>query len=157
MGGSSTGIVYAKGTETTIVKANPENENDFMYNISAEAFEDSNTLPLRDSLILNSDGRFFRVLSSDTSTRIVSAVLLAVSGTGGGGGGGGGPIITYSDRAKIQKRDPESSYLINGKEASIEVYAISGKDIDGSVLDSRLTIYWTLSEKLETGVLSQYA
>jgi hypothetical protein len=78
--------------------------------------------------------------------------LLPISGSGGGGS-----IITYSDKAKLNKEDPVSNYLINGKEASIRVYGISGKDYDGSILDEKLTVYWTLSERTETGILSEYA
>lgn len=153
MGGSSTGIIYAHGNDRDIIKVNPENENNFEYTISINALDDPNNSPHKDTLILNSDGRFFRVISTDESTGIINAILLAVSGSGGGSG----PAVVYSDKAKINKRDPESNYLINGKNASIEIYAISGKDWDGSILDERLTVQWTLSEKLETGVLSQYA
>jgi hypothetical protein len=155
MGGSSSGILYAHGSTTDILKEEPDNEHSFRYIIPMSAFDDTLTLPHTDSLVLNSDGRFFRVLSVNETEHTVLAVLLAVSG--GGNGSGGGSIITYSDKAKLNKVDPESNYLINGKEASIRIYALSGKDYDGSILDNKLTVYWTLSEKTETGILSQYA
>ena len=157
MGGSSSGICYAYGTEENIVKSNPDDETDFHYTISFTALEDPQTVPLVDTLVLNSDGRFFRVISADKSNQTIDALLLAVSGTGGGGGGGG-PAVVYSDRAKLNKKDPASNYLINGKSAIISVYGVSGKDIDGSFLDETLNFKWTLSEKdNSTGILTQYA
>ena len=153
MGGSSSGIIYAHGDTESIAKVDPEDENSFEYIIPADDLDDPSVLPHVDSLILNSDGRFFRVKSVSEETQSIEAILLAVSGSGGGGGG----AITYSDKAKLYKRDPESNYLINGKAASIEVYGVSGKDYDGSILDERLTVYWSLSERTETGILSQYA
>ena len=154
MGGSSSGICYAYGTEENIVKSNPDDETDFHYTISFTALEDPQTVPLVDTLVLNSDGRFFRVISADKSNQTIDALLLAVSGTGGTGGGGG-PAVVYSDRAKLNKKDPASNYLINGKSAIISVYGVSGKDIDGSFLDESLNFKWTLSEKdNSTGILT---
>lgn len=96
IGSGSSGIVYASGNENTITKVSPD-DTDFNYDIKLEALADPTkptpALPAPDSLILNADGRFFRVLSTDESTQIIHAVLLAVSGTGGGGEGGGG-IVT---------------------------------------------------------------
>ena len=152
-GGSETGIVYADGDDNTIISLHPEIQYNTAFLIHLAALE-TPILPQIDSLILNSDGRFFRVTGINAEDETMNATLLAVSGTGGGGGE---PAIVYSDKAKLNKRDPESSYLINGKEASIQVYAVSGKDWDGSILDDRLTVYWTLSERTETGILSQYA
>jgi hypothetical protein len=153
MGSSSSGISYAHGTSDEIIKVFPDEENNFEYTFSFAILDDSATVPHADTLILNADGRFFRVIAVDEEAQTINAILLAVSGTGSGGGS----IITYSDRAKIERKEPESRYLINGKEAFIEVYGISGKDVDGSILDENLLIHWTLSEKTETGILSQYA
>ena len=154
MGGNSTGIVYGHGTDATITKVEPDNEHSFLYSMSFSILDDSSVVPHPDTLILNSDGRFFRITEVDNNAKTIQAILLAVSGSGGGGGG---TIITYSDRAKLNKQDPESNYLINGKEASINIFAISGKDYDGSVLDQKLTVYWTLAEKEDTGLYTVYA
>ena len=151
MGSSGSGIIYSHGTDETITKQYPDDETSFTYLIPDSELDNGSASIKTDALILNNDGRFFRVKSYENN--IIVATLLAVSGTGGGGGGS---IVTYSDKAKINKIDPSSNYLINGKEATIQVSAISGKDFDGSVLDDRLTIYWSLSERTETGVLSQY-
>lgn len=153
MGGSSNGIFYTNGNDSQILKVNPENEKDFEYKILFSALEDESIIPTPNALLLNSDGRFFRVLSVDNETFSLNTLLLAVSGNGSGGA----PVVVYSDRPKLVKKDPESRYLINGKEAYIQLYAISGRDDDGSFLDEKLEIYWTLSERTETGVLSQYA
>ena len=91
MGGGNSGIIYAQGTDTTISKKS-ENEEDTQYYIDFSAFESTVVLPQENDLILNSDGRFFRVLSVDTAEQKVLAALLAVSGTGGGGGGGTTPV-----------------------------------------------------------------
>ena len=151
-GGNGTGIIYANGNDDNIISKHPEIQYNDEFTILLSALE-IEVLPEENNLILNSDGRFFRVISVDNENQTIDALLLAVSGTGGGGE----PAVVYSDKAKLNKKDPESSYLINGKEATIQVYAVSGKDWDGSLLDEKLTVYWTLSERLETGVLSQYA
>lgn len=83
-GASGSGITYANGTEEQIVKVS-ENVDDFNYRISMNALENPAVEPQKDALILNSDGRFFRVLSVDSGNKIINAILLAVSGSGGGG------------------------------------------------------------------------
>lgn len=85
-GGGSTGFSWADGDDTTIVKASGEEDDDTtLYLIDVSIIEDG-IVPKPDSLILNSDGRFFRVMEIDSEGRIV-ANLIAVSGSGGGGGG----------------------------------------------------------------------
>lgn len=81
MGGSSSGIAYASGNDSTIVKRS-EDDSDKTYLISASALDNPNIIPIADALIINSDGRFFRVVSVEDTT--ITAVLLAVSGSGSG-------------------------------------------------------------------------
>ena len=155
MGSGSSGILYAEANEDTLTKEVPEDEADDKYFMSIEALEEKSRSKkvLADDLILNADGRFFRILSVDDANQQIYCQLLAVSGTGGGGGGG----ATYSNRSKIYKKDPASNYLINGRAASIEVYAVSGRDPeDGSQLDEKLIVHWVLSEKTSTGLWSEY-
>lgn len=98
MGGSSTGIIYAKGNDTNIINNNPEDDANTEYTLAFSALEDPNTIPLINSLILNADGRFFRVISVDKAAETANVLLLAVSGSGGSGGSGGdGPIVTTRD------------------------------------------------------------
>ena len=99
--GGSTGFSWAQGNDSTIVKAS-DDDSDNTYNISFSALEDS-VLPKVGNLILNSDGRFFRVLSIDSDQEVIVAELIAVSGSGGSGGGGGQAVerdvdITWDTR-----------------------------------------------------------
>ena len=153
MGGSgSSGIHYTNASEADVVRVDDE-EGSKLYTIPLETFE-TPVAPKPDDLLLNSDGRFFRVISYNDDTALVTVTLIAVSGSGGGGGG-----VIYSEKAKLNKVDPTSNYLINGSTASIDIYAISGRDmLDGSYLDEKLTVYWTLSEQAaDTGIITQYA
>lgn len=153
MGGSgSSGIHYTNASEADVVRVDDE-EGSKLYTIPLETFE-TPVAPKPDDLLLNSDGRFFRVISYNDDTALVTVTLIAVSGSGGGGGG-----VIYSEKAKLNKVDPTSNYLINGSTASIDIYAISGRDmLDGSYLDEKLTVYWTLSEQAaDTGIVTQYA
>ena len=100
MGGSgsgsssgASGIIYAHGTDDNIIKLVPEDDDDYTYSIAAEALDDGLILPHQDNLILNSDGRFFRVQSVDSESNLIYAILLAVSGTGDGGGGGSSNVL----------------------------------------------------------------
>ncbi len=150
--GSSSGISYAHGTAAEIIKAEPEDESSFVYQMPISVLDDNSVMLHADTLILNSDGRFFRVNSVDEINNLIYATLLVVSGTGGGGSG-----VIYSDRSKMGKIDPESKYFINGQSAKITVWGFSGKDFDGSLLDRKLTVFWELYEKSETGSLIKYA
>ena len=87
-GGGSTGsgVIYAKGTEEQIIKVDPDNDDDFNYTMAMAALENPAVEPPVDGLILNSDGRFFRVISVDLENKTMEVVLLAVSGSGEGGG-----------------------------------------------------------------------
>ena len=135
---SSSGILYAEADGDTLEKEIPEDDADDKYFMLISALEENSREKklFVDDLILNSDGKFFRILSIDSTNQKLYCQLLAVSGSGGGGSS------TYSNRSKINKEDPESNYLINGRESSIKVYAISGRDPeDGSPLDTKLNVY----------------
>lgn len=135
---SSSGILYAEADNDTLEKEVPEDDADDKYFMLIDALEEKSREKklFVDDLILNSDGRFFRILSIDDVNQKIYCQLLAVSGSGGGGG------TTYSNRSKIYKEDPESNYLINGRESSIRVYAVSGRDPeDGTQLDTKLIVH----------------
>ena len=152
---SSSGILYADADNDTLEKEDPEDDADDKYFLSINALEEKSREKkiFVDDLVLNADGKFFRVLAIDKTNEKLYCQLLAVSGSGGGGGG-----TTYSNRSKIYKEDPESNYLINGRSSSIKVYAVSGRDPeDGSQLDTRLIVHWTLAEKTSTGLWSIYS
>ena len=84
-GGSAngSGVTYAQGTDAQILKLS-DDIDDFNYVMSMDALENPMIAPQKDDLILNADGRFFRVLSVDSANRNVYVLLLAVSGSGGG-------------------------------------------------------------------------
>lgn len=81
-GGAGSGVIYASGVAAKL----SEDEEDKQYVLSFDDLENSSVAPQKDDLILNNDGKFFRVVSSDVDARTVLCLLLAVSGTGGGGG-----------------------------------------------------------------------
>ena len=88
-GGGSTGsgIIYANGSEEQIVEKSID-PDDYNYTMLMDALENPAVEPPIDGLILNSDGRFFRVLKVNSEERTIDVLLLAVSGSGEGGGSG---------------------------------------------------------------------
>ena len=139
--GNGSGITYAHGTESQIVKASGS-ETDNNYFIDLEALDDSSIAPMKDDLILNSDGRFFRVVSYDSTTKKIAALLLAVSGSGGGGGD------TVKRRYRINLEKPNPSTLINKQRFLIYFTVESAIDQNDNILDNEFTAYITLSEKV---------
>ena len=85
-GEGGSGIIYANGSNTQIIPEDLTEREPTVFIMDLAALEDS-TPPEVDNLILNSDGRFFRVLGYDNATEKITVKLLAISGTGGGGGG----------------------------------------------------------------------
>ena len=99
-GGSSSSFVWANGDEeaNTIVKDTDDaSDGDPIYHFSPEALQ-GGLIPNIDVLILNADGRFFRVIDNtpDENGRF-TVELIAVSGGGSGGGGGGGTSVADLD------------------------------------------------------------
>lgn len=86
-GAGGTGIIYANGLNTQIIPEDLSEHEPVNFLMDLAALEDP-VPPEIDNLILNSDGRFFRVIGYDEATEKISVKLLAVSGSGGGGGGG---------------------------------------------------------------------
>ena len=95
-GGGSSSLIWANGDEDagTLVKVSGDaSDGDPAFLFSLTAIE-SGQLPDVDGLILNSDGRFFRVTDNSLDENgMFSVDLVAVSGGGSGGGGGGGTVI----------------------------------------------------------------
>ena len=91
-GSGSSGILYADGTEEQIINIEDDNnEPTSYYLLSFDIFDANASVPAVDSLVLNSDGRFFRVTEVSVEDRVATGLLLAISGTGGGGGTG--PVV----------------------------------------------------------------
>lgn len=117
MGGSSGGFTWCNGTDNTIIKTSDDEENT-TYAISFQALETS-VIPKKDELILNSDGRFFRVLSINNEQQQIIANLIAVSGTGGGSGGNVGPV-TPDTRINLNGNSYDYMSFIYGQQSYIE-------------------------------------
>lgn len=128
-GSGSTGVVWGYGDEEldTIRKATDDaSDGDPVYYFSASAVE-GGIIPDVDSLILNSDGRFFRVTDNAISAeRFFTVELIAVSGGGSGGGGGGPAQVDLSlSWANI---DLLGSTYIYGQDSKIIFYPHSDTD-----------------------------
>lgn len=93
MGGTGSGssIVYANATEADL-KVDSEDES--KYSFPTSVLENPLSIPPIGALIINSDGKFFRVTSVDTATETINATLIV---TGGGGGG----TVTEPDLAIV--------------------------------------------------------
>ena len=87
-GAGGSGIIYANGSNTQIIPEDLTEREPTTFIMALAALEDA-IMPEVDNLILNSDGRFFRVIGTDEENEKITVKLLAVSGTGGGGGSGG--------------------------------------------------------------------
>ena len=85
-GEGGTGIIYANGSNTQIIPRDLSEKEPTIFIMDLIALEDA-IPPNIDNLILNSDGRFFRVLGYDSENEKITVKLLAVSGSGSGGGG----------------------------------------------------------------------
>ena len=92
-GSGSSSFVWADAEEDIdLFKVNIDDDNDVAFTMRVTAIEGSTAenpkYPAEGLLVINSDGRFFRVTGQSASDMIVYMDLIAVSGTGGGGGGG---------------------------------------------------------------------
>jgi hypothetical protein len=85
-----------------------------VYLISFLTFLDQSSIPKEKDLIINSDGRFFKVMQYNNSTKIVKCSLVAVSGGGNGGGGGGIGPDNKSQNIKLIIDSLYTTSLING-------------------------------------------
>lgn len=133
MGGNSTGIIYAVGDDSTIINIlDPDNEPTSYYTISLEAFENPSVLPKIDELVLNSDGRFFRITAVDETKKTVEALLLAISGAGSGSEGGpSGPIVPDT-RINLNNNSYSFKSFIYGQNSYIEF--IPESDVDQNIV-----------------------
>lgn len=120
LGGSGAAILYS----TSDILAN----TDDTYTILYSELNDSNAIPKEGDLIINSDGRFFRVNYGDPASGVINCDLIAVSGTGGGGGSSdGSPDASDPKAIDVTYHDLVYSYLY-GDDYSIDLTAISKVD-----------------------------
>ena len=152
MGGGNSGILYANGTEAQIVKKS-EDDADKTYTMNFDALENATISPMVDDLVLNSDGRFFRVLSIDKDAHTMDVELLAVSGSGGGSGQ---PIVksdltlTYD-----QETITQAMTFINGQNYDAVFVATSQTDpivsLSFIVTDENKETVYTYVDRVNSG------
>ena len=96
LGGSGTGggssFIWANAEEDVdLFKVNIDDDEDMNYTMAVTAIEGSTEedphYPQTGLLVINSDGRFFRVMGDNAEQGLVNLYLIAVSGDGTGGGG----------------------------------------------------------------------
>ena len=151
-GSSNVGFIYANATFESGSLEQPDLEQPVYY-IYKQAFPDDLIgLPLVDTLIINSDGWFFRVIEQgigEHSNRVTAELIS--SGTGGGGGGG-----SQAENIKIQLQSFPSN-LINGKDAYVVFIPYAAKDRNGNYIDDTVSVAWKLEYTENGSTFIQYA
>lgn len=130
-GGGSTSIIWANADEdeNNLVKVTDDaDDGDPRFYMSLSALEEEN-IPDQDALVLNSDGRFFRVTDNTLNENMMFAVsLIAVSGGGSGGGGGGGGTTTADLELTWINIEQLGHTYIYGQDSEIKFYPNSLTD-----------------------------
>ena len=142
-GGKGASIYYSTSTE---IQQNDET----YYVLDRSMLNDPDTKCQVGDIIINSDGSFYRIslFPDDAPSEIWCDRINA------GGSGGEGPSSLKKISVKIGA--PATTNLINGQEFYIDVTATSAVEADGSILDDKLQITWSLSEKTSSGAYSLY-
>ena len=137
MGAAGAAIYYG---EAKSPEQDPDTEYYIFHRADLENYESDDPKP--GDLILNSeDGGFYRVVSAQDT--YFECSLLSISGVGGGGG------IGSSLRPLLSIKSTDST-VINGQPAKVTFEVESAKDVDGSLIDTSLTVVWTLKIKNST-------
>lgn len=127
-GGGSSSIVWSFGDEEegNLVKATSDaSDGDPVFYMSLSAVE-GGALPELDALVINSDGRFFKVTDNTLNEdRMFTLNLIAVSGGGEGGGGGG---TSAKDLSLSEENISNSSVYIYGQDTNITFIPVSDAD-----------------------------
>ena len=144
MGGSGAAIYYGRATDVV------ENETTSYYDYPITGLEDKQASPKVGDIILNSDGKFFRILYIQNT--YFECILLAVSGSGDGSGGGG---TTGKTRPTLMLEPLFTYNLINGQDAKVYFTATSAV-VGDTVLSQDITIAWSLSYKNAAGAEEIY-
>lgn len=132
MGGSGASVLYSSDNKVV------DNLNDTYY-IAMDTIEDENASPKSSDLVINKDGKFYKIIKVESSANRLLCSLIAVSGTGGGGGGGsvgpgGTANITLTPIAA-----PTTQYIY-GKSAMISFTASAVED---ALVDIKYEIFGT--------------
>jgi hypothetical protein len=147
IGGSGAAVMYASAKNVV------EDLVDFTYLLNrANDLDDKTTIPKKDDLIINSDGRFFKVLSYNGTTDIIKCNLIAVSGTGGGGGGntpGGGTTPSKYVTLKSVDASPDTQVYIYGQSQYVKFTATATDD-------AKITLSYTITSAKDANLSQTY-
>ena len=142
-GGKGASIYYSTATD---IQQNDET----YYVLNKDMLDDPDVRYQIGDIIINSDGSFYRIsLFPDNDPNEIWCDRINA-----GGGGGEGPSSLKKISVKIGA--PATTNLINGQEFYIDVTATSAVDVDGEILDDKLQITWSLSEKTSNGSYNLY-
>lgn len=123
--------IIAGGKGAAVLYSNAEKviaNTDDTYTILFSYLDDQNALPKAEDLIINSDGRFFRINYYDANAGLINCKLIAVSGTGGGGSSGGPGQEDDPRVIDVTYHDLTYTFL-NGKEYTIDLTPFSQVDL----------------------------
>ena len=128
-GPSSAGYCYSDADEDegTLVKEDPtvDDYDDPYYFIYRSAFDESMlSLPDVDTLIINSNGWFFRTIEPQGALNRVRVKIIAAAGSGGGGGGGGGATVEDDLDLSFGNGWGKGRTYIYGQENPLEIIGI---------------------------------
>lgn len=144
-GGSS--FLWADAEEDeTLFKVDPETTADPFYNMSIYALEtisedDENPIyPQTGLLVINSDGRFFRIIDRDFEHGLLNLELIAVSGTGGGGGYSGVTVTLTPDTSTISNGQ---TYVYGQK----QYITVTARAVNGNP-DTTMSLYYTFTNNV---------
>jgi hypothetical protein len=149
MGGSGAAVLYASAENVV------EYTND-TYGISLNDLEDDSTLPKRGDLIINKDGRFFKVNAYSESTNELNCLLIAVSGSGGGDPGGPGPSDPADERKiNVTYKNLKYSFLhSDAQQYTIDFIPIAALDPGKNGLNVSYTVRNDRNNIIDTGSMS---
>jgi hypothetical protein len=145
VGGGGVAVLYASAEEVK------KDLTDFSYILYQTNLDNREATPKKDDLIINLDGRFFKVLSYNKDSGIIKCSLLAVSGTGGGGGGGdnpSGPVVSNMELL-CTGTVPNAQVYIYGQIQNVEF-------TPNAKLDAVVTISYTITSSVDASQSQTY-
>ena len=144
VGGGGVAVLYSSAKDIK------EDLTDFSYLINKNDFDNNDATPKKDDLIINSDGRFFKVLSFNKDSGIAKCALIAISGTGGGGNTPGDPSQPISGvTLKNAGVSPDAQVYIYGQPQEIKMTATATDD-------TVITITYTITSSTNANLSASY-
>lgn len=125
VGGGGVSVLYASAKDIKQEMVN------FSYLIYTTDLDNKDAAPKKDDLIINSDGRFFKIREFSKESGLMKCSLIAVSGTGGGGnipGGGGGTTPDKYINLVCTSTAPNAQSYIFGQKTEVSFSAEASHD-----------------------------